>query len=94
MPLRIIIALSRTGIGTVRWVAKAAICGLIGILVFTCQIRPASAAIGPQSGGPAQSANVQAAGHQHDFDWEIGDWKVHLRRLLHPLAGVEYVGGV
>jgi hypothetical protein len=34
--------------------------------------------------------------HQHDFDWEIGDWKVHLRRLPHPLAGsnewVEYEG--
>ena len=27
--------------------------------------------------------------HQHDFDWEIGDWKVHLRRLLHPLTGFE-----
>ena len=25
--------------------------------------------------------------HQHDFDWEIGDWEVHLRRLLHPLTG-------
>src|ERR1700740_747854 len=25
--------------------------------------------------------------HQHDFDWEVGDWKVHLRRLLHPLTG-------
>ncbi len=25
--------------------------------------------------------------HQHDFDWEIGDWKVHLRRLLHPMTG-------
>ena len=34
--------------------------------------------------------------HQHDFDWEIGDWKVHLRRLLHPLSGsnvwAEYQG--
>jgi Transposase IS200 like len=25
--------------------------------------------------------------HQNDFDWEIGDGKVHLRRLLHPLTG-------
>lgn len=25
--------------------------------------------------------------HQDDFDWEIGDWKVHVRRLLHPLTG-------
>jgi len=24
---------------------------------------------------------------QHDFDFEIGTWKTHLRRRLHPLAG-------
>src|SRR5262245_40489159 len=24
---------------------------------------------------------------QHDFDWEIGAWKTHLRRLVRPLAG-------
>ena len=33
---------------------------------------------------------------QHDFDFEIGTWKTHLRRLLHPLTGsttwVEYEG--
>lgn len=33
---------------------------------------------------------------QHDFDFEIGTWKTHLKRLLHPLAGstswVEYEG--
>jgi hypothetical protein len=33
---------------------------------------------------------------QHDFDWDIGSWKVHMRRLLHPLTGsstwVEYDG--
>ncbi len=33
---------------------------------------------------------------QHDFDFEIGTWKTHLRRLLHPLTGsttwVEYDG--
>src|SRR5215472_10020189 len=47
--------------------------------------------------GPAQSAPT-AAKHeipqvgtlrdgQYDFDFEIGTWKTHLRRLLHPLAG-------
>jgi hypothetical protein len=25
--------------------------------------------------------------HQHDFDFEFGSWRVHLRRLLHPLTG-------
>lgn len=33
---------------------------------------------------------------QHDFDFEIGTWKTHLLRLLHPLTGsttwVEYEG--
>jgi len=24
---------------------------------------------------------------QHDFDFEIGTWKTHLRRLTHPLSG-------
>jgi hypothetical protein len=33
---------------------------------------------------------------QHDFDFEIGTWQTHLRRLVHPLTGsttwVEYEG--
>ncbi len=33
---------------------------------------------------------------QHDFDFEIGTWKTHLKRLVHPLTGstswVEYDG--
>jgi hypothetical protein len=33
---------------------------------------------------------------QHDFDFEIGTWKTHLKRLVHPLSGsttwVEYDG--
>ena len=33
---------------------------------------------------------------QHDFDFEIGNWKTHLHRLLHPLTGstswVDYDG--
>jgi len=24
---------------------------------------------------------------QHDFDFEVGSWKIHLKRLLHPLTG-------
>jgi hypothetical protein len=24
---------------------------------------------------------------QHDFDFELGLWKIHLRKLLHPLTG-------
>jgi hypothetical protein len=38
----------------------------------------------------------QKADGSHDFDWEIGSWKSHLRRLVRPLTGsttwVEYDG--
>src|SRR5271170_6006295 len=33
---------------------------------------------------------------QHDFDFDVGSFKIHLKRLLHPLTGsnewVEYDG--
>jgi hypothetical protein len=40
--------------------------------------------------------STQATDHQHDFDFEVGSWKVHLKRLVHPLSGsdswVDYDG--
>jgi hypothetical protein len=34
---------------------------------------------------------IQDAGpgapEEHDFDWQLGSWKVHMSRLLHPLTG-------
>ncbi len=42
------------------------------------------------------AATVQERSGQHDFDFEIGTWKTHLKRLLRPLTGsttwVEYEG--
>src|SRR3954451_11157351 len=53
-------------------------------------------ALSQTSGSNAvQSATTPRDG-QHDFDFEIGTWKTHLKRLLHPLTGsqtwVEYEG--
>jgi hypothetical protein len=62
-------------------------CWLGGCLsgVFAADAAPHAAAQGA----------VQRDG-QHDFDWDIGTWKVHMKRLLHPLTGsttwVEYEG--
>ena len=47
----------------------------------------------PCAGAPAQPQHTAAAAApsardgQHDFDFEFGTWKTHLRRLLHPLSG-------
>jgi hypothetical protein len=35
----------------------------------------------------AASAAASAPDGSHDFDFEIGNWKTHLSRLLHPLSG-------
>jgi len=47
-------------------------------------------------GATANSAAVHDG--QHDFDFLIGSWKIHLKRLVHPLSGsnewVEFDGTV
>jgi hypothetical protein len=43
-----------------------------------------------QNSYAAQSGAQQAAGQrdgQHDFDFELGTWKIHLKKLTHPLTG-------
>jgi len=44
----------------------------------------------------ATAGSQETADGQHDFDWDIGSWKTHQKRLLHPLTGsatwVEYHG--
>jgi hypothetical protein len=51
----------------------------------------------PQTTANAVQATEQRDG-QHDFDFQFGSWKVHNRRLLHPLTGsnewVEFDGTV
>jgi hypothetical protein len=62
------------------------------------------AALLPLSGASRQSAAASKSDvrptaprdGQHDFDFEIGRWKTHVSRLLHPLSGsttwVDYEG--
>ena len=49
--------------------------------VSGCLLHPSSAL--------AQIAPAPAVQHdrQHDFDFEDGTWKIHLKRLQHPLTG-------
>ncbi len=60
-------------------------------LIVSCTVLIATA----QAQTPPKSASVERDGI-HDFDWDIGTWKTHQKRLLHPLSGsttwVEYSG--
>jgi hypothetical protein len=73
---------------------------LLGATVFCCTLAACpmyarAEPIAPEAGQGAKPAGATRDG-QHDFDFEIGGWKTHLKRLLHPLTGsttwVEYEG--
>jgi hypothetical protein len=73
-----------------RW--RLLMCGLlVGSVVFPgfAQEKP-----GSESKGGERPATARDG--QHDFDFEIGTWKTHVRRLQQPLSGsdawVEYEG--
>jgi hypothetical protein len=67
---------------------------LAGILLVIVQPVPGLAQQNPEA-STSSLQNTERDG-QHDFDFEIGTWKTHLRRLVHPLTGstswVEYEG--
>jgi hypothetical protein len=73
--------------GLLAWIAMLASAGLPAA-------SPAFAQATPAPGAAATPAPARDG--QHDFDFEIGTWKTHLKRLLHPLSGsdawAEYEG--
>lgn len=65
-------------------------CVVLCALVFLLQ--PLSAVAQEK----AAASQGQPRDGQHDFDFEVGTWKTHLKRLVHPLSGsnewAEYSG--
>src|SRR5690349_5248225 len=41
----------------------------------------------PLTAAANESAKPAAAGTAQDFDYLIGSWKIHLKKLAHPLSG-------
>jgi hypothetical protein len=54
---------------------------LVGCLLSISALAQAATA------APQQSSSSELRDGQHDFDFNIGTWKTHIRRLLHPLTG-------
>jgi hypothetical protein len=71
---------------------------LLGILIASSALvpLPLTSLAGEAAHPPAPTPIDSRRDGQHDFDFEIGTWKTHLKRLLHPLSGsttwVEYDG--
>ena len=69
-----------------RALGHVSTCLLAGALVLLAPIPG-----GSQTGSGAASNEAPKAAEerdgQHDFDFEVGSWKIHLTRLLHPLTG-------
>jgi hypothetical protein len=59
-----------------------AFCGLLSVLApLPVKARESMNPSRANSPAPAQRDG------QRDFDWEIGKWKLHVSRLVHPLTG-------
>jgi len=49
--------------------------------------RPRTTNAAEKKPAEVQTAASAARDGQHDFDFELGTWKIHLKRLEHPLTG-------
>ena len=60
---------------------------LAGILLAIASTLPAVGMRNAVAADPPATPAPSARDGQHDFDFEIGTWKTHVRRLVHPLTG-------
>jgi len=69
---------------------------LVSALVFLSYSTHVLAQANPGNAKSGRQTTAEQQDGQHDFDFEIGTWKTHVRRLVHPLTGsttwVEYDG--
>ena len=56
------------------------------IVLSALSLLPVAAQTAPGAAVAAAAVGEERDG-QHDFDFELGNWKIHLKRRLHPLTG-------
>jgi len=69
------------------------------LLLYGLLVAASLPGLAQENSGPLKASSQEARSKrdgQHDFDFEIGTWKTHLKRLVRPLTGsttwVEYEG--
>src|ERR1700733_8402562 len=58
----------------------------IGVLAMSAAAAIVAARASAETAQPAQTARDG----QHDFDFNIGTWKTHIKRILDPLSGASH----
>ena len=76
-------------------ILMASICGtILSLLAFPARAQQVASPSKPNSqnssvvSAAASSATEEARDGQRDFDFELGSWKIHLKRLDKPLSGL------
>jgi hypothetical protein len=57
----------------------------LALVFLTASVVPAP--VSGQSAAPPPAKAPAVRDGQHDFDWMVGTWKAHLKRLVNPLTG-------
>jgi hypothetical protein len=57
------------------------------LVLVACGSLAAQSTSNPPGAGPNGPEGSARRDGQHDFDFDLGTWKVHMQRLQHPLSG-------
>src|SRR5258708_9371249 len=68
-------------------IPQACAMNFFAILRTGALIGAAALSMSVSAAAPPPSTPAERRDGQHDFDFEIGVWKTHLKRLVHPLSG-------
>jgi hypothetical protein len=60
---------------------------VLSVLLCLSWSVPMAAETNPVPSKPTPQSATDAHDGQHDFDFELGSWKIHLKKLQHPLTG-------
>jgi hypothetical protein len=86
----------RRRLPNMRWPGCMRACSMVCSLMVVSRPAPGRTRQNPDASNISDRPFPAPRDGQHDFDFEIGTWKAHLRRLLHPLTSsktwVEYGG--
>jgi hypothetical protein len=79
-----VISVAKTDSADVRRGRTGILTGVVGCLIV---------ALGAHAAGEtAKPSDLGVRDGRHDFDFNVGVWKTHIKRLVHPLSGsTEYI---